>query len=87
MQTRPDPVTVVHEAIALVLGVEPDEYDGAARLEFDLDADSLARTELAVHLSDELGRHHEPPTPECTVEQLIDLARSGPTSVELEVLR
>lgn len=86
MSTRPDPVTVVHEAIAQVLGFDPDEYDGDARLELELDADSLARTELAAHLSDELGRHYEPPSPECTVDQLIDLARRGPASLGIEVL-
>ena len=58
-----------------LLGFDPDEYDGDAQLETDLDADSLSRTELAAHLSDELGGDYEPPSPECTVAQLIDLAR------------
>ncbi len=75
MHTRPDPVRIVQDAIAHVLGFDPDEYDGDAQLETDLDADSLSRTELAAHLSDELGGDYEPPSPECTVAQLIDLAR------------
>lgn len=74
MSNRPDPTLVVQDAISHVLGFDPDEYDGSAQLETDLDADSLARTELAAHLSDRLGGNYTPPSPDCTVDQLIDTA-------------
>ena len=87
MPTRPDTVLVVQDAIALVLGFDPDEYDGDARLEVDLDADSLARTELAAHLSVELGCAYPPPSPECTVDELIDLTSRPQPAGGLEPLR
>lgn len=84
MEHRPDPTLTVQFAIAYVLGFDPDEYDGAARLEHDLDADSLARTALAAQLSDHLGSDYPFPPPECTVDELIDLARRPPTVSDLE---
>lgn len=86
-QHRPEPVLVVQEAIAHVLGFEPDEYHGGAQLETDLDADSLSRTELAAHLSDRLGGNFLPPPPDCTVEQLIDIASRTSTPDDASVPR
>jgi len=85
--TRPDPTLAVQTAIAHVLGFDPDEYDGDAQLETDLDADSLSRIELAAHLSDHIGGNYLPPSPECTVDQLIDTASRAPASSGPESFR
>jgi hypothetical protein len=84
---RPDPIIIVQDAISYVLGFDPDEYDGGAQLEADLDADSLARTELAAHLSDRLGGNYPSPSPDCTVDQLIDLAGRPPVADQESALR
>jgi hypothetical protein len=78
--TRPDPTLAVQHAISHVLGFDPDEYDGGAQLESGLDADSLSRAELAAHLSDRLGGDYPPPSPDCTVDQLIDTASRPPAA-------
>jgi hypothetical protein len=87
VSNRPDPTLVVQDAISHVLGFDPDEYDGGAELETDLDADSLSRTELAAHVSDRLGGNYLPPPPDCTVEQLIDIASRPPATDEVSALR